>query len=146
MHLVILENKKIKMQGVYWNSDMPYAFIDISTGDNPDEPSAGIASGWWLMANYDSWYFAWTDLARVSTHKDDYKVYIARGHHHDYSVTPRGDCTDNYTNPWCYYTDGPSAEPIGAWEGNAPETDNSWDYPTYDNPWVDPTNKGDHNH
>lgn len=128
-------------KGSYWNSDMPYAYIDTTAADNEDEPGAGLGSGYWLLADYDTWYFAWTDLTGATTDADDYKVLVQRTHRHDYSTTPQGSCSNIYTNPWCYYTDGTSSEAVESWAGNAPETQRSWNYPGQ-YPFVDPSNNG----
>lgn len=117
-----------------WYSDVPYAYIDVSVADDPNEPTIGIGSGYWQLARAGYLYYAGTLLREPYwAEADDVKVRVARTHHHSTG------CSGAFNDPWCKYEDSPSFEAVASWEGNAPG-DNYWRYPSaFDFPYVAPS-------
>lgn len=124
-------------EGVYWSSDVPYAYIDTTFSDSSDEPGAGLGSGYWLMALESEYYEMFTYLEDTSTTYDDYKVRVARTHKHDggwYGDT----CDGSYDNPWCRFQDGPTVEVIPNWHGETPTVDHTWHDPNFNYAYESP--------
>ncbi|KIY22558.1 MULTISPECIES: hypothetical protein [Mesobacillus] len=115
--------------GTYWGSDMPYAYIDTTASDNPEEPSIGIGSGYWAIASA-GYYYSWAmgKDTSSSTFKvvdyDDFKVQISRTHRHLESFSVGGKCiAGSYTDPWCRFADGNTdgyIAPVKPWSGLTP--------------------------
>ncbi|MFD1407921.1 hypothetical protein ACFQ49_07105, partial [Kroppenstedtia eburnea] len=68
----------------FWYTDMPYGYIDTSFDDNDDEPTIGLGSGYWFLAQHSTYYYATSYLKEPYTaEKDDFKVTVSRTHFHD---------------------------------------------------------------